>query len=116
MKRLSNKISRRHHIETKLVILLFSFFFILMQEAFAEYGPALVSTPTYNPFGQAIDQSTNPAISSDGRYIVFESYASNLVSGDSNNVMDVFKRDIQTGDIAVLQRMAVGLWCDNNYF
>jgi hypothetical protein len=36
---------------------------------------------------------TNAAISHDGRYVVFESVASNLVSGDTNNVSDIFVRD-----------------------
>ncbi|MEW6183312.1 MAG: Ig-like domain-containing protein [Bacillota bacterium] len=38
-----------------------------------------------------------PSISSDGRYVVFNSYASNLVSGDTNNTVDVFIHDRQTG-------------------
>lgn len=37
--------------------------------------------------------ATAPAISPDGRHFVFESSASNLVAGDNNNVMDVFRRD-----------------------
>ncbi len=36
-------------------------------------------------------------ISSDGRYVVFESGASDLVAGDSNNVADVFVRDLVAG-------------------
>jgi Tol biopolymer transport system component len=36
-------------------------------------------------------------ISTDGRFIVFVSSATNLVSGDTNNVTDVFVRDRQTG-------------------
>jgi len=32
----------------------------------------------------------NPGISSDGRYVVFESDADNLVEGDTNGLMDVF--------------------------
>jgi Tol biopolymer transport system component len=32
--------------------------------------------------------SDRPSISADGRYVVFKSYASNLVSGDTNNVCD----------------------------
>jgi YVTN family beta-propeller protein len=40
--------------------------------------------------------SSRPAISADGRYVVFESGASNLVSGDTNGVTDVFVRDRQT--------------------
>jgi Tol biopolymer transport system component len=37
------------------------------------------------------------SISTDGRYVVFESFASNLVSGDTNGVEDVFVHDRQTG-------------------
>lgn len=35
--------------------------------------------------------------SSDGRYVAFQSEASNLVSGDTNGVDDVFLRDTLTG-------------------
>jgi len=37
------------------------------------------------------------AISADGRYVMFDSYASNLVPNDTNNVTDVFVHDQQTG-------------------
>lgn len=37
------------------------------------------------------------AISGDGRYVVFSSEATNLVSGDTNNVRDIFVYDRQTG-------------------
>ncbi|MCE2966501.1 MAG: TolB family protein [Phycisphaerales bacterium] len=40
--------------------------------------------------------STNAAISADGRYVAFESFASNLVSGDNNGQKDIFLRDRQT--------------------
>ncbi len=39
----------------------------------------------------------NPQISPDGRYVVFEAGATNLVSGDSNGVEDVFVRDLTSG-------------------
>jgi hypothetical protein len=42
-------------------------------------------------------QSLQPSISSDGRYIAFQSEASNLVLGDSNRVADTFIRDRLTG-------------------
>jgi Tol biopolymer transport system component len=38
--------------------------------------------------------SCDPAISADGRYVVFTSSATNLVAGDTNNVSDVFVRDL----------------------
>lgn len=37
------------------------------------------------------------AVSADGRFVVFVSWASDLVSSDSNGVPDVFVRDLQTG-------------------
>jgi hypothetical protein len=37
--------------------------------------------------------SSGPSLSSDGRFVVFESLASNFVAGDNNNYMDVFRRD-----------------------
>jgi hypothetical protein len=40
--------------------------------------------------------SESPAISADGRYVAFDSLASNLVTDDSNGVKDVFVRDHQT--------------------
>ena len=42
---------------------------------------------------QANSYSNRPAISADGRYVVFGSYATNLVPNDNNGVMDVFVHD-----------------------
>ncbi len=44
-------------------------------------------------------------VSSDGRYLVFESDASTLVAGDTNGVSDVFVRDLWLG---VVERVSVG--------
>lgn len=41
------------------------------------------------------DNSFAPAISADGRYVVFESDARNLDGADTNNAPDVFLRDLQ---------------------
>ncbi len=46
---------------------------------------------------QANSGSDSAAISPDGRYVAFRSYASNLVAGDTNIDPDVFLRDRQTG-------------------
>lgn len=46
---------------------------------------------------EAGNWSNRPAISSDGRYVVFESQANNLVPGDTNDSTDVFVRDRLTG-------------------
>lgn len=42
------------------------------------------------------DSNAFAAISSDGRYVVFSSTATNLVSGDINNKFDIFVHDRQT--------------------
>jgi cold shock CspA family protein len=47
--------------------------------------------------GQANGPSFGASISADGRYVAFKSYASDLVSGDTNNAGDVFVHDQQTG-------------------
>jgi Tol biopolymer transport system component len=46
-----------------------------------------------NDGSQGNSYSTSPSVSSDGRYVAFESYASNLVAGDLNETTDVFIRD-----------------------
>jgi Tol biopolymer transport system component len=40
--------------------------------------------------------SGSPAISADGQFVAFRSYASNLVQGDTNRKVDVFVRDLET--------------------
>ena len=41
-------------------------------------------------------ESTNPIISPDGQFIIFESTATNLVPNDTNQVKDIFMHDLQT--------------------
>jgi TolB protein len=41
--------------------------------------------------------SDRPAISADGRFVAFDSYAADLVRGDTNGALDVFVRDRKTG-------------------
>lgn len=42
---------------------------------------------------QSDDQSLNPVISGDGRFVAFESFATNLVAGDTNGQADIFVYD-----------------------
>lgn len=55
----------------------------------------LVSVNTNGNSGDGL--STDPAISGDGRYVAFVSWADDLVKGDTNQAMDVFVRDLQAG-------------------
>ncbi|MCY2986823.1 MAG: S8 family serine peptidase, partial [Planctomycetota bacterium] len=43
--------------------------------------------------------SNSPSLSADGRFVAFESIASNLVPGDTNGESDVFLFDLQNGTI-----------------
>ncbi|MET0497602.1 MAG: malectin domain-containing carbohydrate-binding protein [Steroidobacteraceae bacterium] len=49
-------------------------------------------------------ESTNPTVSADGRYVAFDSIATNLVPGDSNGLRDVFLYDTSTN---VIRRVSV---------
>jgi Tol biopolymer transport system component len=46
--------------------------------------------------------SSRPSINADGRYVAFESGASTLVPGDTNQAADVFFHDRQTGETSVI--------------
>ncbi|MHB1458302.1 MAG: TolB family protein, partial [Armatimonadota bacterium] len=50
-----------------------------------------------NTGGQGDDRSADPCLSDDGKIVVFRSYATNLVAGDTNGIMDVFVRDLVNG-------------------
>ncbi|EFQ84627.1 hypothetical protein HMPREF0063_10480 [Aeromicrobium marinum DSM 15272] len=57
-------------------------------------------------------ESGLPAISADGRYVAYESHATNLVAGDANDSKDVFVWDRQTGTTALVSVGAGGLQGD----
>ena len=54
------------------------------------------------PGGQANGDSFDPSISGDGRFVAFESRASNLVPDDTNGQLDVFVLDRDTDGNGVL--------------
>ena len=66
----------------------------------------LVSRHSSGEQGNA--ESYDPAISADGRYVTFQSHASNLVAGDGNGAPDVFLHDRQTGATTLVSRGGSG--------
>ncbi|GBE57999.1 protein TolB [bacterium BMS3Abin01] len=60
----------------------------------------MVSTNQAGVIGNG--HSYRPSISADGRYVAFDSAASNLVAGDNNGIHDVFWKDTQTGDVVLV--------------
>lgn len=57
---------------------------------------------------QGNGDSLSPALSGDGRFVVFVSRSANLVEGDTNGVEDVFVRDRQTGTTELASRNSTG--------
>lgn len=55
-------------------------------------------------------------ISPDGRYVLFESDATNLVSGDTNGTYDVFLKDLLTGEIRRISTGSNGLEGNNDSY
>ncbi|WP_218110671.1 TolB-like translocation protein [Ostreibacterium oceani] len=58
--------------------------------------------------------SYSPSISADGRYVAFESYATNLAAGDTNGIADVFVHDTQTGVTTRVSVDSSGVEGDND--
>jgi Tol biopolymer transport system component len=57
---------------------------------------------------QANGQSANPAISGDGRYVTFQSQASNLVAAGDSEGWDAFVHDRQTGNTTRVSHSSLG--------
>lgn len=62
---------------------------------------------------QANDFSRVGGISANGRYIAFDSLATNLVRGDSNGFSDIFVKDLHTGTIERVNVADDGTQADN---
>jgi Tol biopolymer transport system component len=67
-----------------------------------------------NTNGQvASGPSSEPALSANGRYVAFSSYANDLVPGDTNNTQDVFLRDLLLGTTALASVNTTGTGSGN---
>ncbi|HMP47793.1 MAG TPA: flagellin [Oligoflexia bacterium] len=58
---------------------------------------------------QANGQSFATAISADGRYVTFNSAATNLVAGDTNGIADGFVKDLLTGETRIVSTDSLGI-------
>ena len=73
------------------------------------------SLVTFNATGVAgaNNDSTDPDISTNGRFVVFASRATDLVSTDTNATQDIFLRDLQTGVTQLISVSSNGLGTGN---
>jgi Tol biopolymer transport system component len=79
---------------------------VLMSNASVASQAATSRVSVDSAGNQANGSSDAPAISGDGRYVAFPSFASNLVPGDSNGTYDIFVHD---RDTAKTERVSVGI-------
>lgn len=63
---------------------------------------------------QGDGSSGDPTISSDGRYVVFDSFADNLASGAGGNTQAVFIHDTQTGSTTLVSASSNGTPANEN--
>jgi VCBS repeat-containing protein len=70
---------------------------------------SIVRLSTDSSGGQANGHSFEPTFSADGTKVAFQSYATNLVSGDTNGFSDVFVKDLLTGNVTLVSTDAFGV-------
>ena len=81
-------------------------FVVLTLICFAKKGATQVSAGTIRQLSVGVNNtipagvSGSPSLASNGQYLVFNSTASNLVSGDSNNAKDVFLNQLSNGALS----------------
>ena len=80
----------------------------------AAQQPVLVSAANGDVAPPGAGRSYGSSVSADGRYVAFHSFADNLVSQrDSNEVSDVFVRDLQTGTTTLVSVNTAGTGTGN---
>lgn len=102
--------------QIKFILLGISLLMALAAPSAMGQNPILVSV---NSAGTASGSSstsydTNPVISADGRFVAFESYATNLVPNDGNNDRDVFVRDLVAGTTRLVSINSAGTGSGND--
>lgn len=65
---------------------------------------------------EANNDSFEPSLSFDGRFVLFGSFASNLVAGDTNNFYDIFVHDRQTGETTRINVDSSGNQANNSSY
>jgi Ca2+-binding RTX toxin-like protein len=73
-----------------------------------------VSTSTSGAQAGAGVDDSSISVSADGRYVSFTSASTNLVTGDTNGLTDVFVKDTQTGQLTRVSTSAGGVQGNGN--
>src|SRR4051812_1445315 len=99
---------------------------ILGRASLSAAGLLVATTPAWagstervsvGPHGrQGNGDSSGPAVSADGRYVAFQSAATNLVRGDRNDAQDVFVRDRKLGTTEIVSVSSRGVLGDDQSY
>ena len=81
-----------------LSIVLIASAFSAIEANAAEGGTSQLVSVAANGSATLTAASTTPAVSGDGRYVAFDSAATQVVTGDTNGASDVFVRDRVAGN------------------
>ncbi len=84
------------HARVVTVLLAIALVVMVAETGFAADGDTTLASVDSSG-NQADNASEHSSISADGRFVAFESTATNLVTGDTNNASDVFVHDLQSG-------------------
>jgi Tol biopolymer transport system component len=71
-------------------------------------GTNLLVSQNFNGTGPANTNSDSPVISPDGRFVVYRSFASNIVSSDFNNTAGLFLYDVSSNATILISQNAGG--------
>jgi len=109
-------------MKTQIMVILAVFFIALMVCSIisaatkngSPWGPTTKVSKSYTG-GNGDDDSYNSAVSADGRFVVYQSAATNIVSGDTNGVDDIFLYDKVTGKTIRANRGPAGAQAVGGY-
>src|SRR5688500_1582167 len=90
---------------------------IVSTGATAYEPPGVTELVSRTQSGAAADGATyEPIPSPDGSLIAFQSFASNFAPGDDNQTVDVFVREIESGELELISRSSGGAIGDQGSF
>ena len=87
----------------------FILFYLSLNSTGAGQTTERVSLATNGAEGNGYSSDTAPSLSSDGRFVCFDSRASNLVANDSNWTWDIFVHDRQTQETVLVSANSSGV-------
>ncbi len=96
-------------LQAILLCLMLLCLFVATSSKEAQASPGDLMRVSANAAGEGANSSSSgSSVSADGRYVVFDSEANNLVPGDTNGKPDVFRKDLVTGEVVLVSVNAAG--------